>query len=276
VTEKHPMTLVVGLSGRPETGSVLRSALGIAQLMGMGVEAVHVAEDAQMDRSALVSAHANGVRVHHRRGDVVRQLLGALASPHVFGAVMGARTFIAGPRPTGSTALRVLRATSKPVVFVPPELAPHEGFVPRRLLVPVDGSAEVSDALFDMERHFRPDATVEVVVLYVLDGHTPAMVDHPEHGLADWGKEFVLRYFPGEHRSFEWRTGDPGCAVVDVAKESLSDLVVLCFGGEIDAGHGAVLREVLARSEIPVLVLPAPQVISTEHMSRDPRGVKVG
>jgi nucleotide-binding universal stress UspA family protein len=276
VTPKQ-MTLVVALSGMPETGVVLRTALGVAQLMGMGVEAVHVAEEAEMHRSALAAAHANGVRVHHRKGEVVPELLEALASRHVFGAVMGARTFIAGPRPTGSTALRVLRATSKPVVFVPPEVAPHQEFVPRRLLVPVDGSPEVSDALFDMERHFRPDATVEVVVLYVLDGLTPAMVDHPEHELSEWGREFVLRYFPGEHRSFEWCTGDPGAAVVDVADQSASDLVVLCFGGDIDVGHGAVLREVLARSQVPVLVLPAPpRVASSRDRSRDPRGVLAG
>ena len=230
-----------------------------------------------MRRSALAAAHANGVRVHHRQGEVVPQLLEAIASPHVFGAVMGARTFIAGPRPAGSTALQVLRATSKPAVFVPPEVAPHSRFVPRRLLVPVDGSPEVSDALFDMERYFRPDATVDVVVLYVLDGLTPAMVDHPEHDLSDWGREFVHRYFPGERRSFEWRTGDPGSAVVDVAKQSASDLVVLCFGGDIDVGHGAVLREVLARSQIPVLVLPAhSRVNAFGDMSRDTRGVLAG
>lgn len=275
MTAKH-RTLVAALSGTPETGVVLRTALGVAQLMGMGVEAVHVAEDAQAKRAAVATARANGARVHHRQGEVVPQLLDALASPRVFGAVMGARTFLAGPRPMGSTALRVLRATSKPVVFVPPEIAPPDGFVPRRLVVPVDGSAAVSDALVDMERHFRPDAEVEIVVLYVFDGLTPTMVDHPEHGLSDWGKEFVLRHFPGERRSLEWRTGDPGSAVIDVAERSASDLVVLCFGGDIDVGHGAVLREVLARSQIPVLVLPAPQVTTSEGMSRDPTGVKVG
>ena len=256
MTPKH-RTIVAALSGTPETGVVLRTALGIAQMMGMAVEAVHVTGERRSAREAGVAAHANGVRVHHRQGDVVSQLLEALASPRVFGAVMGARTFIAGPRPAGSTALEVLRATSKPVAFVPPDVASSGGFVPRRLLVPVDGSAAVSGAIFDMEGHIRLEANVEMVVLYVLDGLTPAMVDHPEHDLSDWGREFVLRYCPGEHRSFEWRVGDPGNAVIDVAEQSASDLVVLCFGGNIDVGHAAVVREVLARSRIPVLVLPA-------------------
>ncbi len=282
MTARH---IVAALSGTPETGVVLRTALGIAQLTGMGVEAIHVTQDGRSAREAVAVAHANGVRVHHRQGDVIAQLLEALESPRVFGAVMGARAFIAGPRPTGSTALQVLRATSKPVVFVPPDAVPPGGFVPQRLLVPIDGSAVVSNAFLEMEHHFRPDANVEVIVLYTLDGLTPTMVNHPEHELSAWGEEFVLRYCPGEHRSFEWRMGDPGNAVIDVAEQSESDLIVLCFGGDIDVGHGAVVREVLARSQIPVLVLPAPQDTSTgdseiqetsRSVTHDPKGVKVG
>jgi nucleotide-binding universal stress UspA family protein len=250
----------------PETGVVLRTALGTAQLTGMGMEAIHVTEEGRSARKAAAVAHTNGVRVHHRRGDVVSQLLEALESPRVFGTVMGTRTFIAGPRPAGSTALQVLRATSKPVVFVPPDVVPSRGFVPQRLLVPIDGSVVASNAFLDMERHFRPDANVEVIVLYALAGLTPRMVDHPEHGLSAWGEEFVLRYCPGERRSFEWRMGNPGNAVIDVAEQSASDLIVLCFGGDIEVGHGAVVREVLARSPIPVLVLPASPNTSSDEI----------
>jgi len=257
---RRKATLVVALSGSPESTVVLRTALGTAQLLDLGVEAIHVGEEktpAARDVGAL--AQANGVRVHHRQGDVVAHLLDALASPRVYGAVMGVRRYIAGPRPAGAKALAVLRAASKPVVFVPPDISGSEGFVPRRLLVPVDGSEAVSCAVSDVEHHFRADADVDMVVLYVLDGHTPTMVDHPEHGLADWGAEFVLRHCPGEHRSFEWRTGDPGNAVIEVAEASASDLIVLCFGGDIDVGHGAVVREVLARASVPVFVVPIGQ-----------------
>jgi nucleotide-binding universal stress UspA family protein len=255
---KH-RSIVAALSGKPETGLVLRTALGVAQMMGMAVEAVHVTDEEGGARESAAIAHANGARVHHRKGEVAAQILKALESHRVFGAVMGARSLIAGRRPMGSTALEVLRATSKPVVFVPPGTALSGGFVPRRLLMPVDGSAAVSSTILGVEGQIRPDADVDMIILYVLDGLTPTMVDHPEHDLSDWGKEFVLRYCPGEHRSFEWRLGDPGDAVVDVAEQSESDLVVLCFRGDIEAGHGAVVREVLARSPVPVLVLPTSQ-----------------
>jgi len=249
-------TLIGALGGTPETGGVLRTALGIGQLTGMGVEAVQVSVDGRVAVETTAAAHANGVRMHHRQGDVARQLLEVLDSPRVFGAVLGARTSINGPRPLGSTALAVLRLASKPVVFVPPDLAPTRVFVPRRLLVPIDGTPAVSNAVLKLESHFRPDAIVETTVLYTLNGLTPTMVDHPEYDLPTWGEELVRRHLPGDHRFFEWRTGAPGSAVIEVAEESGSDLIVLCFQGRIDVGHGEVVREVLGRSSIPVFVLP--------------------
>jgi len=44
--------------------------------------------------------------------------------------------------------------------------------------------------------------------------------------------------------------------VIEVAEESKSDLVVLSFKGSFGWGHGWVVREVLARSVVPVLLLP--------------------
>ncbi len=48
--------------------------------------------------------------------------------------------------------------------------------------------------------------------------------------------------------------------MIEVAEQAHSDLIVLSFGGDIEVGHGAVVREVLARSPIPVLVVPSPRV----------------
>jgi hypothetical protein len=257
VTTTHK-TLVAALSAAADTGAVLRTALGFAALVGTGLEALHVAEDTERTGDPHKEAHVAGVRVHQRHGPVADRILDALASPRVFGAVMGARRSIAGPRPVGSAALQVLCATVKPVIFVPPEASGAGEFAPRRLVVPLDGSAAASSALLGIEGHFRPDANRETIVLYVLNGLTPRMVDRPGYDLPLWGEEFLCRYCPGEHRSFEWSTGDPGNAVIDLAGRAEGDLIVLSFGGDIDLGHGAVVQEVLARASIPVLVVPTP------------------
>lgn len=254
----RPATLVAALSGGADTGAVLRAALGFAHLVGTTVEALHVTEDGEPTGDPGREAHVAGVVLHHRHGVVADQILGALASPRVFGAAMGSRRGRAGPCSAGTTALGVLGATAKPVLYVPPEAAVAGAFAPRRLVVPLDGSTAVSSTYLAVERHFQPDAEREVVVLYVLDGLTPRMLDRPEYDLSTWGDEFVLRYCPGEHRTFEWRRGDPVRAVVEVADQVGSDLIVLGRGANGGAGHDHVIHGVLARSVIPVLVIPTP------------------
>ena len=96
-----------------------------------------------------------------------------------------------------------------------------------------------------------------MTVVHALDGYGAPLMERPEYDLPAWGRQFVRQHCPGEHRSFEWRTGNPADAVIKVAERAESDLIVLCFGGDIEVGHGAVVREVLARTPIPVLVLPA-------------------
>ncbi len=266
--------VLAAISGGSETGVVLNTANGIARLIGMEVEAVHVSDGAQTTTDLGAGTRAVGVRLHERQGPVAEQILDTLELPQVWGVVIGARMFMAGPRPAGSTALQVLRGTSKPLVFVPPELSLSSPFAPRRLLVPLDGSAEASKAFLEVEKRFQFDGDPEVVVLYTLDGLTPRMLDRPGYDLPIWGSEFVLRYCPGENRSFEWRTGNPASAVIEVAEGAASDLIVLSFGGNLEVGHGAVIREVLARSSVPVLILPVSRSASAgdaETNSRDSR-----
>lgn len=257
MTTPHPTTVLAALSGGPETGVVLKTAIGLATLLGMEVEAVHVSDEGESTQDVGATTRAFGLELHQWPGPIGDRLLEVLDLPQVFGAVMGMRTFISGPRPAGHTALEVLRGTSKPLVLVPPEAAMSQMFTPRRLLVPLDGSPQASRAFFNIEGLFQEEANVEVVVLYTLDGLTPHMLDHPYYDLPIWGEDFLRRYCPGENRSFQWSTGNPAGAVIDVAAEIESDLIVLSFAGDIEVGHGAVIREVLARSSVPVLVVPA-------------------
>ena len=115
-------------------------------------------------------------------------------------------------------------------------------------------------AFLNLERRLRIDPEREITVLLTFEsnGKMPPMLDHPTRDLAEWGRAFVRRHCPGENRSFEARTGDPGSAVIDVAEKTNSDLIVLSFKGNFGWGHGWVVREVLARSVVPVFLLPAP------------------
>jgi nucleotide-binding universal stress UspA family protein len=275
VTAQRARTLLAALSGSPETGAVLNAAIGIARLVGSEVEAVHVSEEARTTEGHIRETRAAGVLLRERKGPVADQLLEALEPPRVLGVVMGLRAFISGPRPAGNIALGVLRAASKPVVFVPPEAYFPSAFEPRRLLVPLDGTQETSSAFLEFESYLQSDADREITVVHTFDGYPAPLMERPEYDLPAWGNEFVRQHCPGEHRSFVWRTGNPADAVIKVAEKTGSDLIVLCFRGDIEVGHGAVVREVLARSPIPVLVLPAARSASSGDTGTEETNLRV-
>lgn len=247
------------LDDTPAAHQVLTAALGVAQLVGTQVAALHVSEGPDSDRIPTQVAGAEGVDLQLTKGQVTQEILETLEEPAVFGGVIGARALLAGARPAGSVALQLIAGASKPLVIVPPE-AVVPSTPPRRLLVPLDGSVVASAAFLNLEHRFPPDTDREIDVLVTFNGIGPAMVDHYPHGIEAWGREFIERQCPGEHRTFEAREGDPGSAVIEEAERTRSDLIILSFGGSIEVGHGAVVREVLTRSQIPVMLLPVGSV----------------
>ena len=264
VTETRTKTLLAALSGSPETGAVLNAAIGMARLVGSEVEAVHVAEESRSTEGHVRATRAAGVVLRERKGPIAEELLAALEPSEVLGLVMGLRAFISGPRPAGSTAIGVLRSATKPILFVPPEAYFPSAFEPRRLLVSLDGTHETSSAFLEFESALQADADRVVTVVHTLDGYGAPLMERPEHDFPAWAESFVRQYCPGEHRAFEWRTGNPADAVIKVAEKAGNDLIVLSFRGDIEIGHGAVVREVLARSPIPVLVLPLSRSASSD------------
>ena len=255
---KERAYLLAALNDSPATNEVLLAALGIAGLFAKGVRALHVTQvDDSPDVAHRLSRSAGvELRVTRTRGPVAEKILEALRDPDIFGTVIGMRAFPSGPRPAGANALGVISGAQKPVVLVPPNPHNLSSEVPRRLLVPLDGSETASDAFLRLEQGFVPDEKRHINVLLTFNSLTPPMLDHHPHDIQAWGGEFLARYCPGEGRTLHCREGDPGNAVIDVAGQTDSDLIVLSFGGDIEVGHGAVIREVLSRAEIPVLVLP--------------------
>ncbi len=239
---------------------MLTTAFGLAQMLEADIEALHVSEGSGSDRVARGAMKAVGVHLTRKAGPVAETILDALGDPEVVAAVMGTRAWKDGPRPTGGIAAQVIAGMSKPVAFVPPEAYRLTPDAPTRLLVPLDGGVSASAAFLNLERRLLSDPEREITVLlsFESNGKMPPMLDRPTRGLAEWGQAFLHRHCPGENRSFEARTGDPGSAVIEVAEKTNSDLIVLSFKGNFGWGHGWIVREVLARSVVPVLLLPAP------------------
>ena len=246
-------TVLAALDPGPAARAVLETGRGIAELMGAELEAVHAGRQHSETLQALAAKHDLAVRL--LPPPIEDALLGAVGASDVIAAVVGARATPGGRRPTGHTALAVLQRTSKPTVVVPPDAV---GVAPRpfrRLLVPLEGTEESSRPVVDSLGPLIV-TQVELLVLHVFTPDTaPRVLDRPRRDLELLGEEFRTRHSPYASR-VEWRTGPIGARVIEVSDQHGTDLVVLSWSQDSSVGHATVVRDVLAASTIPVLLLP--------------------
>lgn len=232
---------------------VLSAAIAVAELLGVEVEAVHASEDGY--RTAVAAAEAAGVPFRVTETPGLLGLIEAAEGSEVTQVVLGARATRDGPRPAGHVALMLARSVRKPLVVVPPDVPLPVRL--HRILVPLDGTRATADTLAATVR-LACRSKLDVVALHV---HEPAALplfsDQPQHEFEDWAREFLCRYCPHpELVRLETRVGVVGEHVLDVARGVGADMIALGWSQQLDAGRAAVVREVLAGSSTPVLLVP--------------------
>jgi nucleotide-binding universal stress UspA family protein len=245
--------VLVALDASANASTVLETGLRLGRLIDSEVEAVHVREGPADSPEWL--ADQAGVPLRILDGPVDASLLDAAGEGDVVATVLGARaTSSGGRRVIGSNAVQVLTRTDKPVMVVPPELAARrEQFY--RLLVPLEGGEQSSLPIVDVLCPLIV-ADVELVVLHVFTTATlPPALDRPTRDLAIWGTEFLARHCPNASR-IELRTGSIARRVNDVCDEEHADLVVLSWSQDNSPDRAAVIHDVLAHSNVPLLLLP--------------------
>ena len=232
---------------------VLSAAVAVAELLGVDVEAVHAREDGY--RTAQAAAEAASVPLRETRTRGMSGLLEAAQDAAVEQVVLGARATHAGRRPAGHVALELARSLHKPLVVVPPDASLP--IVLRRILVPLDGTRETADALGATVR-LACRSELDVIALHVHEyADLPLFNDQPQHEVEAWTHEFLRRHCPhSELVTLETRVGVPGEHVLSVARASRVDMVTLGWSQQLDEGRAAVVRDVLAGSSIPVLLVP--------------------
>lgn len=249
------MKVVAAIDASPTARRVLEVAPSIARLFGAGAEALHV--DEGESATARAAAGTAGFPLAVVSGPPVERLVAAGAAGEVAALVLGARGAPADGQPPGHTALEVITALGKPIVVVPG--ATPTPFRLRRALVPHDGTPATATALHETIRLTRR-AGVELVVLHVHDPlHLPLFTDQPQHEHASFEREFLARSCsacPADELTFEWRVGDPAEHCLRLSALHDVDLVALAWSRNLSGGRGDVVRELLARSLVPVLLIP--------------------
>ena len=252
--------VIAALDSSPVARPVLDTAVGIARLTGRRVEAVNVADGSTTTPAVL--ADRSDVPFRSLAPPPVDALLRVLEDPDSSSIVVGARRSAGSRKPVGRTALALVERASKPVIVVPPEAAGRPLTELRRLLVPLEGteleSAVTEAVLQDLV------ADVELVAVHVFDAaNPPRFLDRPARDLELWAHEFLARWCRTPGVRLNWRLGAPGASVADLAHEENADLIVLSWSQNLGPGHADVVRDVLARSRVPVVLLPLspPQVV---------------
>jgi hypothetical protein len=86
----------------------------------------------------------------------------------------------------------------------------------------------------------------------------PRLVDQEHYDIPAWQDEFRLRFSQcpegGRHRVL-LRVGEPAAVIAEEARQGEADLLVVQFSGSFEGGRGAVVRELLASSPCPLLVV---------------------
>lgn len=245
--------VIAAIDTSPCARSVLETAQSIAPLFDGTAVALHVDEnDADAARELACDA---GVDVVEVTGSPFEAIVAAATAPDVAALVIGARGAESGRQPAGHTVLDVIARVRKPIVVVPPRQAPRG--LPARILVPLEGTAESSEAI-EHVLALADRANLEIVVLHVHSPQAvPAFQDQPHHAISAWQEEFATRHVPQHpHTRIIQHVGAAANRVVQTADDVGADLIVLSWNQDFDVGRARVVRETLAQSSIPIVLLP--------------------
>jgi len=242
--------IIAAIDNSAAARPVMAMAQAVASALGGALDTLHIIEDG--DETARASAEATGISLRVLSGDPLEQLALAVAEEDVVALVLGARGSLAGPRPAGHLALALAGRTDKPVVVVPPDAQPPNEL--HRVLVAMEGSPGRAHAL-QRTIELSTDASLEVVVVHV-DEEIPSFTDQVQHETKAFTQEFFDRHVLGAPQAqLELRIGVPAVQVLESIELLHPDLVAVGWPHPVDPSRGAVAREILDRSPVPVLLV---------------------
>jgi nucleotide-binding universal stress UspA family protein len=233
---------------------VIHVGARLARTLGAELRVVHVGEEGTHSAQA-VAAHI-GSSIEILEGDPAERIAQASKAADVAIVVVGARGHRGGRRPCGHVATAVLEHASRPVVLVSPDLDPMHRDRFERVLIPLEGSEESTAGVAAEARAFA-DSGAKITVVHVFRADTmPRFLDHAGHAEQSWGTEFLAQWYIDHDVELHLRSGHVPHAILDVAAAEDIDLIALAWSRTMERDHAKVVREILSRSDVPVLLAP--------------------
>ncbi|MDQ4097195.1 MAG: universal stress protein [Actinomycetota bacterium] len=244
-------TILAALDNSAASRPVLTMACALAPTLGATVQAVHV-DDGPGTTARAEAAHL-GLPLRVLSGDPLERIRDVASHEDVVAVVVGSRGRLRGRDPAGHVALELADCMTKPVVMVPPDADPPERL--RTVLVAMKGASKARG----IKRAVKIvlDAGIELVVVHVDEEDTiPAFSDQVQHETEAYAREFLARYYEGATVArFETRVGVPAEEIIDAAHSLKAGLIAVGWPQSPEPGRGAVAREIVDRSPVPVLLL---------------------
>lgn len=245
-------TILAAIDDSEAASAVLAIAAAFADVTAATPAALHVRENG--GEHARATAEATGIPLREATGDVIDQITIAATAPDVRAVVVGARRHPEGARPAGHVAFALLTCLATPLVVVPPDA--RSPITLRRMLVPLDGTmttARRARAAIDL----ATTGGLDVILIHVCDeDHIPMFTDQPQHETNSFAEEFIARYAPQAAVRLELRVGPTADEVLAAAADLHADLLAIAWAQILQPGRARVVKELLARSRVPLLLLP--------------------
>jgi len=251
-------TVLAAIDGGPRSASVLAAAQALATGLGAAPLAIHV--DEGDTAGAADAARSAAVPLQVEAGEPGERIVHVASSEDVLAVAIGVRSGLPQPPEDGHVALEVVLGSDRAVLAVPERVhLPGDGRF-HRVLVPLEGTTETSDAVGATVRDLAAGGAGIVVAHVRAPSSAPPYRDQAGHADQAWASEFLCRWCDEPGAEAHVRAGDAPDALVDVARSAAVDLVVLGWGRHVDAGRAQVVRTLLAQTGIPVLLVPISDV----------------
>ncbi|MEO6418899.1 MAG: universal stress protein [Polyangiaceae bacterium] len=248
--------IIAAIDTSAAAGLVLATARAVAEMYDVVVEALHIG-DALEHGKARAMAQAAGIELRVAEGTPSEALIAAAEPDDVAAMVLGSRALPDARRPIGRTAVELITALKKTVIVVPPTAARRTKL--SRVLIALDGTREYAESLEGVIQ-LAQGRHVSLILVHVHEYRSaPRFNDQPQHETPAWAEEFLARYAPASPHDVEFHVGvgSPCNYILRIAELRDVHLIALSCVQLLAPGHSVVARELLERSEVPLLIVPA-------------------
>ncbi len=272
----HRLAVVIPLDGSVTSAGAFAAARALTRLIDGVLHVVHVTDQPmphhRLARHLQITPTEGDFVFHQVHGEVAGAILDLAKSVSAWMIVLSGQGQTNNPlRLAGQTALDLIQRSTFPVMVIRAAMRelPGPEWRPAKMLVPLEGSPLadcVIKQVFDLAQEMKLDLDILHIAvakkkppIEVGALTSPRYLDHPQYDWPAWSEEFLYRFYTYLHPDAKLclfhRRGKPDRVTLRFAMENDEDLITLSWRGLLHEKLTETVRGVLARAEIPVLLI---------------------